>query len=328
MQRKSRIGKMSKLIQYPWVWGILTLCFALAIGGSLTWQHFNPKNHFSHLKTLNTTKTKYYQAKGTFNVLVIGSDERPNQVTGHTDSMLLIHANLTKHIYNIVSIPRDSQIYMQSLGYTKLTSVQSVYQEKYGAKKGVLMAVKTISSYLNVPVNYYLETNYWGFRSMVTAVGGITMNLPFPVTLTHPWYSDDQNKTFTKGKHNLDAKMVTEIVHERDSLPGTDFGRQQLQEDALVGIANKVSNPINALKIPALVTSVSKFLVATNMNKSDMTSFALAIANNFDAKKQLHYFQLKGTNKVVYDSILENYNDEIILNKAALQKVIKDDVKN
>ncbi|KRM92010.1 LCP family protein [Liquorilactobacillus cacaonum] len=326
--RRRRNKRQTKKKHHLWFWGILIAILIICGSVWMMWNYLNPQKHFSNLKTLNTTKTKYHQAKGTFNILVIGSDERPNQVTGHTDSMLLVHANLNSHKYNIVSIPRDSRIYMQNFGYTKLTSVQSVYQEKYGAKKGVLMAVKTISSYLNVPVNYYLETNYWGFRSMVAAVGGITMNLPFNVTLTHPWYADDQNKTFTKGKHNLDAKMVTEIVHERDSLPGTDFGRQRLQEDALVGIANKVSNPVNAFKIPALVNSTSKFLVATNMNKTDMISIALAVANNFDAKKQLHYFQLKGTNEVAYDNILENYNDEIILNKADLQKIISNKLDN
>lgn len=304
---------------------ILILLFA---GGWLIWQHYNPTSHFSNLKSVSQSTSNIKQSSGTFNVLVIGSDERKNQTDGHTDSMLLVHANLKKHQYNVLSIPRDSRIYMSGLGYTKLTSVQSVYQAKYGAKKGVFKAVQAISSYLNVPINYYLETNYWGFRSMVDAVDGITMNVPFNVTLTHPWYTEDYNKVITKGKHQLGGKMVTEIVHERDSVPGTDFGRQRLQEAALVGIINKISDPVNAFKIPALASSMSKFLVATNMNQTDMISIGLAVKSNFDAAKQVHYLQIQGENEDLYDDILEDYNEEIVLPKKQLKKIIAQDFTN
>ncbi|MFT8457673.1 MAG: LCP family protein [Liquorilactobacillus ghanensis] len=308
---------------------ILILFLILLIGGGwLIWRHLNPTSHFSDLKTVSNSTSKVKQSSGTFNVLVIGSDERKNQTDGHTDSMMLVHANLKTHQYHVLSIPRDSRIYMPGLGYTKLTSVQTVYQTKYGAKKGIFKAVQTISSYLNVPINYYLETNYMGFRSMVDAVNGINMDVPFNVTLTHPWYAEDQNKVITKGQHKLNGKMVTEIVHERDSVPGTDFGRQQLQETALVAIINKITDPVNAFKIPALANSMSKFLVATNMSKTDMISIGLAVKDNFDATKQVHYLQLQGKNEVLYDDILENYNDEIVLQQSQLKKIIDQNFSN
>ncbi|WP_281165688.1 LCP family protein [Liquorilactobacillus sicerae] len=304
---------------------ILTTFLIILGGGWSLWKKIQPTQHFTNLKTISHRKTNYHQASGSFNALIIGSDERRSQTSGHTDSMMLVHANLAKHRYTVLSIPRDLRIYMPNLGYTKLTSVQSVYQDKYGSKKGITMAVKTISNYLDVPINYYLETNYWGLRSMIDAIGGITINLPFKVRLTHPWYSKDYNKTFSQGKHQLSGKMITEIVHERDSVPGTDFGRQRLQEAALIGIVNKVTNPINALKIPALAKSMSKFLIGTNLKTTDMISIGLAVKGNFDAQKQVRYLQLSGENEVLYDNILENYNEEIVLNRKQLKKIIVKD---
>ncbi|WP_235806393.1 LCP family protein [Liquorilactobacillus vini] len=305
---------------------LILAIFLLILGGGWSlWKRIQPTQHFANLKTISHPKKDYHQAKGSFNALIIGSDERRGQTSGHTDSMMLVHANLAKHHYTVLSIPRDSRIYMPNLGYTKLTSVQSVYQDKYGSKKGITMAVKTISNYLDVPINYYLETNYWGLRSMVNAIDGITINLPFKVRLTHPWYPKDYDKTFSQGKHQLSGKMITEIVHERDSVPGTDFGRQRLQEAALVGIVNKVTDPANALKIPALAKSMSKFLIATNLKTTDMISIGLAVKGNFDAQKQVHYLQLNGKNEVLYDDILENYNEEIVLNRKRLKKIISQD---
>lgn len=288
-------------------------------------KYFEPSRYFSNLQELYQTHVKYQEAQGSFNALVIGSDERKNQTVGHTDTIMLVHANLTKHRYTVVSIPRDSRIYLDNIGHTKLTSVQTIYQGKYGAKKGILKTVEAISAYLNVPINYYLETNYWGLRSMVNAIGGITINLPFKVTLTHPWYQEDYDKVFTPGKHHLNGKMVAEIVHERDSVPGTDFGRQRLQEAALVGIINKVTEPVYALKIPVLARSMSKFLVATNLNTNDLISIGLAVRGNFNAQKQVKYYQLTGKNKVLYDSVLQNDNDEIVLNRNQLDKIIEQD---
>lgn len=291
-------------------------------------RYFDPNTYFSNLQELYQTHIKYQAAKGSFNALVIGSDERKNQTVGHTDTIMLVHADLTRHRYTVVSIPRDTRIYLNNIGHTKLTSVQSVYQAKYGAKKGTLRAVEAISAYLNVPLNYYLETNYWGLRSMVDTIGGITVDLPFDVTLTHPWYQADYHKVFTQGKHHLNGKMVAEIVHERDSVPGTDFGRQRVQEAALIGIINQVTKPANALKIPALAKSMSKFLVATNLKTTDLISIALAVRGNFNAQKQIHYYQLTGKNKILYDNVLQNYNDQLILNRNQLNKIIAQSFEN
>ncbi|MFT8871483.1 MAG: LCP family protein [Sporolactobacillus sp.] len=295
------------------------VCFAF-----YEWHRLNPVNHFHHLSTVsNPAGQAYKQSDGTFNVLLIGSDSRPGDKTGHTDSMVLIHANLKKHQYNIFSIPRDARFYMDGIGYTKLTSVQSVYQEKYGTKEGVVRAVKTIAEFTGAPINFYVETNYWGFQDMVDAIGGITMNLPFNVRLTHPWYRQDFGKVFTAGPHALNGQMVTEIVHERYSVPGTDYGRQKLQEAALIGIADKMMQPANAARFPALAKSLSKFLIATNLSTDDMISIGLGVKSDFHPDKQFNYLQLQGKDVVMYDDVLQADNDEVVLPSAQLHDLIK-----
>lgn len=299
--------------------------------GAYEYQRLLPKNHFNHLQAIGGTSSKgksgktnqVHQKKGVFNVLLIGSDARKGDKASHTDSMVLIHADLTNHTYNMLSIPRDTRVYMDGYGYTKLTSVQYISQVNNGTKKGIIDAVKAISNLTGVPINYYAETNYWGLQDMVDSIGGIQMDVPYKVTLTHPWYKADKNKVITAGVHSLDGKMVTEVVHERDSVPGTDFGRQKLQEAALIGIAKKVMQPQNLTRLPALSQSMSKFLTSTNMSKEDMVSIALGVKGNFHPSKQIHYRQVKGKSEVKYDDILKANNDEIVLNPGQLKSVIK-----
>lgn len=335
-EKKQRHRRVLKYI-------LLVVCLLILGGMSVaTYEvhRLNPKNHFKNLKVIGSgsetgkkssipeKKSKsplsnYKTKSGTFNVLLIGSDARPGDKASHSDSMLLIHADLNDHTYNILSIPRDTRVYMTGYGYTKLTSVQFISQVHNGTKQGIVDAVKAISNLTGVPINYYAETNNWGLQDMVDAIGGIKMTIPFKVTLTHPWNMADQGMTFQPGVQKLDGKMVSEIVHERDSVPGTDYGRQQLQEEALIGIAKKMMQPSNVTKLPALAKSFSKFLVATNMTTEDMVSIGLSVKSDFHPKQQIHYRQVKGKNEVLYDDILKAKNDQIVLNPNQLQTVIQ-----
>lgn len=301
----------------------------LVTSGAFAYQYhrLSPQNHFSHLKTLGSrTKNKdntYKEKSGVFNVLLIGSDARKGDPAGHTDSMLLIHADLNNHKYAALSIPRDTRVYMSGYGYTKLTSVQYISQINHGSKQGVIDAIEAISNLTGVPINYYAETNFWGLQDMVNAVSGIQMKVPFDVTLTHPWYKEDKNMVISAGTHALNGRIVTEIVHERDSVPGTDYGRQLLQKEALIGIANKVMQPENITKLPTLSKSMSKFLIATNMTTDDLISIGLSVKNDFHLERQLKYYQVKGKNEVIYDDILKANNDEIILDQDQLKATVK-----
>ncbi|WP_239984859.1 LCP family protein [Sporolactobacillus pectinivorans] len=320
--------KHHKVLRYTLL--ILAALILVAAGVFAYESHqLSPQTHFSHLKAIgspnknNNALSKYKEKSGVFNVLLIGSDARKTDPAGHTDSILLIHADLNNHKYDVLSIPRDTRVYMSGYGYTKLTSVQYVSQINHGTKQGILDAISAISNLTGVPVNYYAETNYWGLQDMVDAIGGIQMNVPFNVTLTHPWYPEDKNMTFSAGMHTLNGKMVTEIVHERDSVPGTDYGRQQLQEAALIGIAKKVMQPSNITKLPALSQSTSKFLIGTNMTTDDMISMGLGVRSDFHPEQQIQYHQVKGQNAVMYDDILKANNDEVVLDPGQLKSVVQ-----
>lgn len=289
--------------------------------GFYKWNQYKPANHFKNLETIGSKDGK--QKSGTFNALLIGSDARKGQRISHTDSILLVHADLDRHIYNILSIPRDTRVPMKGYGYTKLTSVQYISQLRSGTKQGILDAVESVSQLTGVPINYYAETNYAGLQNLVDAVGGINMKLPFDVTLTHAWFPDDQGKTFKAGTHRLNGKMVAEISRERYSLPGTDYGRQRLQQAALLGIAREAMNAQNVTKLPALIRTSSKFLVATNMKTDDMISIAFALKNDFRPDKQIKYRQVEGQNEKMYDDVLQSTNNQIILDQQQLKTVIQ-----
>ncbi|MCL6517556.1 LCP family protein [Alicyclobacillus sp.] len=297
------------------------ICLAVAGAGAFAGYKYytlRPVYHFQTVPVVNGPPE--VPAQASFNVLLIGSDQRPGDVAGHSDSLLLVHADLRDRRFNVLSIPRDTRVYMPGHGYTKLTSVQYVAQAELGKIPGIERAVAAVQRLTGVDVNYYAVTNYWGLQGLVDAVGGIDMDIPFDVRLTHPWYPEDRGRVIRKGVHHLDGKMVTEVVHERDSLPEGDFSRQQLQEEALKGIARALLRPAGLVHLPEFVQQLPNFLIATNMSTDDILSLALA-ARGVDLDTQVHYYQVEGASQTLYDNILEQRNDQFVPNLERLRQV-------
>lgn len=346
---KPKRSRRRKLRYALWSLGALVV-LVLAAGG-VEYARLQPLNHFRHVPVRSapsstgsavstgggatgtstsgpggssgttpiTSVTAPAQKPDTFNVLLLGSDERTGGAPGHSDSIIIVHVDLNKQQYNMLSIPRDTRIYLSGFGCTKITSVMYLEQANRGMQAGTQDAIDAISNLTGLPINYYAETNYWGLQDIVNSIGGITMHIPFPVTLTHPWYGADGGKYFAPGNYTLGGQLVTDIVHERYSLANGDYGRQQLQEEALIGIAKKVlEHPTFA---PAVIRGIPKYLISTDMSTQDMLSLVLAV-RHFQTS-QVHYYQATGIGKLMYNDPLQANDDEILLNMAALHQIVQ-----
>jgi hypothetical protein len=79
--------------------------------------------------------------------------------------------------------------------------------------------------------------------------------------------------------------------------------------------------------MPSLASSLSSFLVGTNMSTSDMVSMGLAL-KNIDPNKQISYHQLNGVGKSMYDDILKANNDQIVIDPQQIKDIVAKDFQN
>ncbi|MED3560989.1 LCP family protein [Bacillus xiapuensis] len=309
-KRKKKRSKW-KIVSYSLL-GIIIVAIA-AVG--YEYYQLQPKNHFKNIPVVNAGKTeqKTNSENPSFNILFMGSDTRPGEKIGHSDTMMLAHVDLGKNQINAISIPRDTRVHLDGYGYTKLTSVQYILQATKGPKQGMEGAVKAITDLTGVPINYYVETNFTGLQSMIDTMGGINMYVPTDVKVG--------NEVITAGPHFLDGKTVLALSRERHSLANGDYGRQQLQLEALKGISKEALKPSNVSKLPTLVQSVSKYMIGTNMSTSDMVSLGLAM-KDFDPNKQLKYKQVYGVGQTMYDDVLKANNSQIVIDQQKMKSLI------
>ncbi|MGX6443734.1 polyisoprenyl-teichoic acid--peptidoglycan teichoic acid transferase TagU [Neobacillus sp. K501] len=163
------------------------------------------------------------EKKDPFSVLMLGVDERSGD-KGRSDTIIVLTVNPNNNSVKMLSIPRDTRT--EIIGKGKEDKINHAY-----AFGGVPMAMDTVENFLDIPIDYYIQINMEGFKDIVDAVGGVTVNndLDFTYDGFH----------FTKGELTLNGEKALSYSRMRYEDPRGDFGRQTRQRQIIQGVINK-----------------------------------------------------------------------------------------
>jgi polyisoprenyl-teichoic acid--peptidoglycan teichoic acid transferase len=148
-------------------------------------------------------------------ILAVGSGARPgeNVMRSLGDSLHLIFLSPAKQRATVVGIPRDSYVTIPGRGSGKINSSMV-----YG---GPDLLVRTVEQNLGVRVDYWALTTFWGFTDMIKSIGGLTVDVPFPMV-------DSFARTdLSPGVQRLTGIEALAMSRDRHSLQQGDFGRQE-----------------------------------------------------------------------------------------------------
>lgn len=226
------------------------------------------KSGIAHSSTL-------IQQKRPVSILVLGVDQgiENRHDRGNSDTMILATANPVKKKATLTSIPRDllTEILGDKGNKYYIGRVNSSYE--FGGSRGAVLTTKTL---LNVPVNYYMEVNMKALESLVDAVGGVNVNVPF---------SFKYHTRFHKGHMHLNGKQALDYARMRKSDPKGDYGRQTRQRQIILAVVNEAMSVKTVNNYRRILKVFAKY-VKTNMTFSDMMVLAMnyrACAGNIDS---------------------------------------------
>ena len=198
-------------------------------------------------------------------ILVLGVDQgiEGRHDRGNSDTMILATANPQKNTATMTSIPRDTLADIKGDPGDEyfMFRVNSAYEIG-----GSQSSMKTVSSMLNVPIDYYLEVNMKALRSLVNAVGGVDVNVPFD--FSYDWCD------FHKGKQHLNGRHAVAYVRMRKEDPRGDYGRQLRQRQVIEAIMHKAMS-VNTLSNYRKLIDIFNKYVKTNLTFNDMLSLTL-----------------------------------------------------
>jgi len=150
-------------------------------------------------------------------VVFIGSDARPGQAVDRerADSIHLVGIDPAKGRASVLGFPRDSWVEIPGYGTDKINASMV-----YGGPDAV---VATVEALTGITVDYWALTSFEGFQAMVNDVGGLVVDVPFPM-------SDPYARTnFEPGVQRLDGADALAFARDRHSLASGDFGRSENQ---------------------------------------------------------------------------------------------------
>ncbi|KEO81013.1 LCP family protein [Tumebacillus flagellatus] len=233
-----------------------------------------------------------------FNVLLLGLDSAEATIS-RTDVIMLAHVDPAKRTVHIVSIPRDTRVNLPGVGWTKINHAHVVGELNGGEAEGTRMALQAVSNLFQVPIHYYVKTNFTGFQNLIDQVGGLDVHLEDPLILT------DQRRTIPAGTQHFDGDLALRFVRERYSLPNGDFGRQEHQAVLLKALVQKLLQPDQLNYLPERLLSLhqNQNLLDTNIQDSDLLSLAWMFKDMID--NSFTHRSLPGHNFTAQDPLLQ-----------------------
>ncbi|ATH95430.1 LCP family protein [Bacillus glycinifermentans] len=212
-------------------------------------------------------------------ILLLGIDERPGD-NGRPDSMIVMTVNPETKKATMTSIPRDTRVFIRSKNtFSKMNSAYT-----YGGIEGT---VQTVEQFLDIPINYYIKVNMDGFKDIVDAVGGVTVNNRIDFTL--------EGVHLSKGKLHLDGKTALTYARMRKDDPRGDFGRQQRQREIINQIIHEGAQLKSLTNYQEILTALEKN-IKTNLTLDKMIDIQSSYK---EAAKDIKQFEIEGEDKKI-----------------------------
>ena len=221
-----------------------------------------------------------------WNILLLGSDN-DNKYSFPallTQVMMVVHIDPANNSVYMVSIPRDSWVYVPERG-----SMHKIDQAFFlGAVRqnsfddGVRLARETVEQDYGITIDRYAWVGLSGFASVIDTLGGVDMDVTHP--LVDDSYPDDTRANpndpyavkrlyLVPGPQHLDGLEALEYVRSRHADLVGDIGRTTRQQEILEALKKKLTVPNVINHFQQLIADLAG-KVYTDMSPQEILAFA------------------------------------------------------
>ncbi|GAA2877992.1 hypothetical protein Acy02nite_15190 [Actinoplanes cyaneus] len=271
---------------------------------------------------LGTTKPeeekKNANLDGAKNLLLVGIDQRPDQNNGEalrSDSIILLHINKDHSSGYMISLPRDSYVYIPAYdngkqkwggGKTKINAAFAFGTRGLtgndALKHGFELLTMTVKELTGVTPDAGAIIDFQGFRDVVNVLGKVCMYVDTTTKSIH--LGKDKNgqtakpfvinsdgtlrskisgvtpNTYTKGNHCFNPSQALDFVRQRDLLEDNslDYGRQRHQQQFFKAIINQaIKDGLDSpTKLPKILGAFGKAMTVDS-GGIDLADWALSM---------------------------------------------------
>ena len=191
-------------------------------------------------------------------ILLLGIDTTQIGGGGRSDTMMVVRFNKKTEEAAILSIPRDTYIKIPGRGFDKAGHAMA-----YG---GTSLIKKTLESYLDIHIDYYVRVDMRSLEIGVNTLGGL--NIRVPRRMVH----ESGQVLFEAGQQHMNGKDVLEYVRARKLISGggTDFGRIDRQQQVVIEMLRTINRDLSLYQTLDFMEEVARYF------RTDLTPGAVA----------------------------------------------------
>jgi len=221
--------------------------------------------------------------RGAINIVLLGSDRRPDWNEWHTDVVQVVSVQPAVPAVTILSVPRDLYVYIPDFWMSRI-NFADMYGELYGYDGGgPALIQQTLLYNLGIPVDHYVRVDFDGFIGIIDILGGV--EVPVHCRLEDHWPYPNENgeypiKVLEPGVHHMDGE--TALWYARSRKTSSVFARERRQQQVLEAIWRK-SRSLDVLpRLPQLWNQY-RHMVVTDLSLLDVLRLA-EVALRLDAR--------------------------------------------
>jgi polyisoprenyl-teichoic acid--peptidoglycan teichoic acid transferase len=204
-------------------------------------------------------------------IVVFGADR-----TGHSDSIQIIRTDPSRHLVSTLSVPRDLRVEIAGHGIQKINAAYTL--------GGPRLAASVVAAYTGLPLQHVVVVDFIGFRDLIDAVGGVTVQSPEKILSTS---FDGHVYRFAKGSIHLDGKHAlayARVRKNRLNASDSDVSRGGRQQQVLAGLRSQLVSPLSLFRLRSIGSAIGKPL-ATDLTANELLELGWV---EFRGQRSLH----------------------------------------
>ena len=193
----------------------------------------------------------------------VGYHHLVNSFDGLSDSMLLLRFDPQEERVSVLSIPRDTRVYIEGHGVRKIN-----HANEYG---GPALTASVASELLGgIEIDRYARVNVQGVEKLIDALGGVTVNVPKDMKYND--FSQHLYIDLKKGVQHLDGDKAMQFLRYRYDDYG-DISRVQRQQMLMRSAVEQTLKPATIVKIPKILSVIQSHL-DTNLTVKELMALS------------------------------------------------------
>jgi LCP family protein required for cell wall assembly len=222
---------------------------------------------------------------GRFNVLLLGGDSGAGRWGLRPDSMTVASIDAATGRTVLISLPRN----MRNFPFVRGSVMREQFPDGFDAdylngvstwagdneelfrdseNPGVDATIMAIEGITGLKINYWAMVNLQGFKDLVDAVGGVTLNVRQPIPVGG--LGDDVTGYIQPGVRTLDGHDTLWFARARDD--SDDYSRMARQKCVMNAMLQQISPQVAVRNFEKIATA-SSAMISTNIPSSEVDRF-------------------------------------------------------